>query len=44
MNLPLRIAEWRALNMDGVAVVAEAAQERFGHGPVAEEIRPFVTV
>ena len=28
--------------MDGVAVVAEAAQERFGHGPVAEEIRPFV--
>ena len=30
------------MNEDGVAVVAETAQERLGHGPVAEEVRPFV--
>ena len=28
--------------MDGVAAVAEAAQERFGHGAVAQEVRPFI--
>src|SRR2546429_5291509 len=38
----LGIAQWRALNVDGMAVVAEATQERFGHGPVAQEVRPFV--
>jgi hypothetical protein len=30
------------LNVDGVAAVAEAAQERFGHGAIAQEIRPFI--
>ena len=39
---PLGIAQWRALNEDGVAVVAEAPQEGFGHGSVAEEVGPFV--
>jgi len=38
----LGIAQWWALNVDGVAVVAEAALECFGHGPIAEEVRPFV--
>ncbi len=42
MNLPLGIAEWRTLDVNGVAVVAEAAQECIGHGSVAEEVRPFV--
>ena len=28
--------------MDGVAAVAEATQERFGHGAVAQKVRPFV--
>jgi len=41
-NLSLGIAEWGALNVDGVAVVAEATQKCFGHGPVAKEVRPFV--
>ena len=35
------IAQRGTLNVDGVAVVAEAAQERFGHGPIAQEVRPF---
>jgi len=32
---PLGIAQWGALNVDGVAAVAEATQERFGHGAIA---------
>ena len=28
--------------MDGVTEVAEAAQERFGHGSIAQEVGPFV--
>ena len=36
------IAQWGALNVDGVAAVAEATQERLGHGPIAQEVRPFV--
>jgi len=39
---PLGIAQWWALNVDGVAAVAEATQERLGHGPITQEVRPFV--
>ena len=28
--------------MNGVTEVAEAAQERFGHGPIAQEVGPLV--
>ncbi len=39
---PLRIAQRRALNVDGVTEMAEAAQERFGHRPIAQEVGPLV--
>jgi hypothetical protein len=32
----------RALDVDGVTEVAKAAQERFGHGSMAQEVGPFV--
>ncbi len=36
---PLGIAQRGALNVDGVAAVAEATQERLGHGPITQEVR-----
>ena len=39
---PLRIAQRWALNVDSVTEMAEAAQERFGHGPIAQEVGPLV--
>ncbi len=30
------------MDVYGVAVAAEPAQKSVGHGPVAEEVRPFV--
>src|SRR5204862_6780464 len=39
---PLRIAQRRPLDVNGVTEVAETAQERFGHGPVAQEVGPLV--
>jgi len=41
-DFTLRIAQRRALNVNGVTEVAEAAQERFGHGPIAQEVGPLV--
>jgi len=38
----LRIAQRWALNVDSVTEMAEAAQERFGHGPIAQEVGPLV--
>ena len=38
----LRVPQRRTIDVDGVAVVAEAAQERLDHVAIAEEVGPFV--
>src|ERR1035438_1944068 len=38
----LRIAQRGSIDAYGVAVMADAAQQRIDHGGVAEEIAPFV--
>ena len=38
----LRIAQRRTIDIDGVAVMAETAQERIHHVAIAEEVGPFV--
>ena len=38
----LRFAQRRPVNLNGVAEVAQTAQERIDHGAVAEEVVPFV--
>lgn len=38
----LRFAQGWSVDLNGVAEVAQAAQERIDHGAVAEEVVPFV--
>ena len=38
----LRIAQRRTFDVDGVAVVAEPAEQRFDHGLIAKEVVPLI--
>ena len=42
MSSNLRIAQRRAVDGYGVAVVPHATQQRFHHGFITEEVLPFV--
>ena len=38
----LRLAQRRTVDVHGVAVMPQPAQQRFHHRPVAQKIRPLV--
>ena len=41
LSSALRIAQGWSIDLYGVAVMADAAQQRVDHGRVAEEVAPF---